>query len=521
MDTGKVKQIDARGIVAAARKEAIDGGNAIFAKGGNAVDAAIAAAFAAGVAEPFMSGIGGVGEIVLGLPDGRVHVIDCAARAPLAASERMFVVVGEATGLYAWPAVRDDGNVYGALAVTAPRMVQGLSLLHEKFGRLAWAELFAPAIALARNGVIADHFTSAILAHERPTLSRDPLAAQLYYPGGYPLTASIDGNPIQQVPNPALTEALELIAEKKALAFQPYGEIAAAVVEAVRDAGGILTHDDFAQAPTILADVAPKVNFAGWKIYGSPLPSGAMTAAEIMGALSRKPAARSAAAPERYTDFANAAEDAFKVRLADYSGEGVRGGPATATTHLSVAGLDGTVVSITLTLLSLYGSQFGLPSHGFFLNNGMMWFDPVPGKPNSVRGGARALMAVSPIVAFDQHSRRALAVGALGARRIITAVSQILENRLRYGDVPHRAVNRPRIHADGLGPVQLDHRLSDEVLTALEGRGPTMRVYHGPTTLASARAFMAEVDVEQSTLSAGIDERSMSVWDLSGGCFDD
>lgn len=511
----------ANGVVAAARKEAIDAGDAILRVGGNAVDAAIATAFALGVAEPYMAGIGGVGEIVVALPDGTVHVIDCAARAPLAATSDMFEIVGGSTGIYAWPAVSGDANVYGAMAVTAPRFVHGLKVLHERFGRAPWSDLVTPAAQLARDGVAIDHFTAAILAHEKPTFSRDPLARSLYYPEGVALCAPIDGNPAV-VRNPALAETLDLIGVEGVRPLDAGGDVAKAICETVREGGGVLDGRDFeALGPVAYDDVPAYLEFEGWAIHCSPLPSGGITAGDILRGLGSIDG--SAGAPQRYARVAAAARDAFARRFADFSGGGVAPGAKartpTATTHLSVAGADGTVVAITQTLLSLFGAQTGVQRHGFFLNNGMMWFDPRAGHANSIAGGARALMAVSPMVAIQKGGLRRFAVGALGARRIITAVAQIVENRLRFGDAPQDAVNRPRIHADGLGAVLVDHRLPPSVGALLAADGPVETVYHGPTTLNSARAFMAEVDMADGSLSAGIDERSMSVWDLSGGRF--
>jgi hypothetical protein len=79
----------------------------------------------------------------------------------------------------------------------------------------------------------------------------------------------------------------------------------------------------------------------------------------------------------------------------------------------------------------------------------------------------------------------------------------------------------PRIHADGVGPLLVDHRLSPAVREALTAVGPVELVYYGPTTLNSARAFMAEVNVADGSLAAGVDQRAMSVCDLSGGMFDE
>ena len=113
-----------------------------------------------------------------------------------------------------------------------------------------------------------------------------------------------------------------------------------------------------------------------------------------------------------------------------------------STTHLSVIDKDGIAVSLTQTLLSLWGSRVTVPGTGILLNNGMMWFDPEPGRPNSVAGGKRPLSNMAPAVVL-KDGRAVAALGASGGRRIMNCVAQIAMNLIDHGMTMQPAVERP------------------------------------------------------------------------------
>jgi gamma-glutamyltranspeptidase/glutathione hydrolase len=528
--------------VACPRREAMEIGLELLRRGGGAMDAAVAMSFAQGVAEPYMGGIGGVGEIVFCDAGGTVHVFDCAARAPLAARAEMYELVEGTSGVYPWPRTAGDANARGARSVTAPRIVPGLSEAQRRFGKLAWEEVVHPAAALARDGVELDYFSAAVLAAEMSTLAADELAGDLYYPNGAPLPPALEEPPVR-VRNERLARSLETIAERGGEAMRT-GPLARATVEAIAEAGGILVMADLERSePVVLEDVAPLVAFHGWDVYGSPLPSGGVTAAEILGLLDRWPAAPGPESPERYRQVARASHLAFADRLTLLSGDdrqaalallephtldrragddlgaspGIAAGPSrpTATTHAVAVDETGAVAVVTQTLLALFGAQLGVAEHGFFLNDGMLWFDPRPGQPTSIAPGARALSAVAPMVAMSQEDRgRRIGVAGLGARRIPTAVAQVLENVADYGMDVARAVDAPRVHVDTFAAT-VDQRLGAEVLEALakDGHEPTVGHY-GPTSLTSARASAVYADLANGEVATGVDQRARAVWDF-------
>ncbi len=123
--------------------------------------------------------------------------------------------------------------------------------------------------------------------------------------------------------------------------------------------------------------------------------------------------------------------------MPDYSSGG-------STTHLSVIDKDGVAVSLTQTLLSLWGSRVTIPGLGVIMNNGMMWFDPEPGRPNSIEGGKKPLANMSPAI-VTRNDEAVAALGASGGRRIMNCVAQIAMNLIDHDLSMQEAVTSPRI----------------------------------------------------------------------------
>jgi gamma-glutamyltranspeptidase / glutathione hydrolase len=533
--------------VIATRREAIQAGEAVLAEGGNAIDAAVAMSFVMGVVEPYNNGIGGFGEIVYRAPDGSVSVVDAAARVHPTAASDMFEVVGQPTGLYGWPAVRDDANIVGPLAVTAPRLVAGLELAHGRFGTREWASLVEPAIAIAESGVEVDYMSAAVIAHEMPTLSLDALATELYFPFGWPPAPPVEGPPLR-LPNPRLADALRAIAAEGAEAMRE-GPIRDQICRAVASGGKHALQAEGLQntEAELVTELPALVTYRGWSVYGSTRASGATTAAQILGILDHYDGLDSLSTTDRYRVIAHVSRRAFEDRLAFVSGSsptadlqqllsgdhllrcaaavrdrlngssvlgepGQSVGRATSTTHFSAVDSDGGAVSLTQTLLALYGAHVGVVESGFFLNNAMMWFDPRPNTPNSIAPGRRALSAVSPVILVSPDNSSILTVGAHGARRIISAVAQIVDAVVAMGLSVQESVNRPRVHAE-VSHATVDERLGTDLVETLQRDGLNAGPAHyGPTSLSSARACAIRCDLNGSSTTTGLDRRSSASW---------
>ncbi len=119
-------------------------------------------------------------------------------------------------------------------------------------------------------------------------------------------------------------------------------------------------------------------------------------------------------------------------------------------------------------MLSRFGSFVMSPSTGIVMNNGVMWFDPVPGRPNSMRGGAKPLSNMCPTVALSDRLG-AVGIGASGGRKIMPSVAQILSFLVDFGMDLDGAFHTPRIDVSGSGIALVDRRLGDETLNGIAG----------------------------------------------------
>jgi gamma-glutamyltranspeptidase/glutathione hydrolase len=136
-----------------------------------------------------------------------------------------------------------------------------------------------------------------------------------------------------------------------------------------------------------------------------------------------------------------------------------------------------------------------LPRSGILMNNGVMWFDPRPGRPNSIAGGKRPLTNMSPVMLRD-GGRPCFAAGASGGRRILAAVTQLLSFVTEFGMDLDRAAHHPRIDVSDPDHVAADRRLPADVLDALAADGPVQLAEHSvmPINFACPNAVVSGSD---------------------------
>ncbi|MNV14558.1 Acylase ACY 1 [compost metagenome] len=188
--------------------------------------------------------------------------------------------------------------------------------------------------------------------------------------------------------------------------------------------------------------------------------------------------------------FARALRRASEHRLRSLG----HAGGGSCTTHVSVVDSTGTMVSLTNTLLSRFGSKVVLPQTGFLMNNGMMWFDPRKGQPNSIAPGVRPLANMCPIIA-TRDGRPYMALGAAGGRQIMPAVVQLLSYVACFGLSLEDAFMSPRIDASGV-TIMVDRRARADVANRLSGEFPVEIVEDTlyPVNFAIPSAVMRDGD---------------------------
>ncbi len=553
----------AAGMVASKDVHATRAGLQMLEMGGNAVDAAVAACFAVGVVEPMSSGIGGGGYLVYQV--GEIGgVIGFPMKGPLAATPDMYELTGEAAvGNFGWAGVVNDENLDGPRSIAVPGAVAGLCEAHRRLGSLPLREVTAPAVSLARDGHYPGwHNMYALGMMASRLFAFDELRA-VFMPGGR--LPSGDATAPALIRQPQLADVLEAIGRHGASAFYA-GDVAKAITSDVRASGGILSERDLAEYEPFVWEGGLEFAYRGNTVRVPPFACAGTTSAMTLRLLDsfdvRSMGHNSAralhtyiyAARLAYADrFAYMADPAFvevpwKGLVSDGYAHARRKGispdrlgaiqagdpwafedgepsealppsaPAldSGTTHLCAMDADGGAVSLTNTLMAGFGSGFVPKGTGVVMNNGMMWFDPVAGRVNSIMPGKYPLNNMTPALVMNQDGVR-MAVGASGGRRITNCVTQLISKALDYGMGPQDAIDSPRVDCS-LPVTSVDPRLPADVVADLESRGHRIHVigdnhvqggfasFASPVAIVreSAKDFRAGVDTFHSAYAEGI-----------------
>ena len=497
-----------RGIVVAQARPGAEAGIAILEAGGNAVDAAVATALALASQEPWNSGLGGYGGYAVVHRAGQpvAEVVDFGPVAPRNLSPASFALTGGMSSQgFQWPEVVGDANIHGPLAVAVPNAVAGLEKLHSSWGRLPLSEVMVPSIALARRGLLLDWFTTLKLATCAADLRRYPESARIYLRDGLPPVPPAQGD-AGFMPLGNLAGTLEQLSRAGLRDFYD-GEVAAAFVRDQARVGGVIDATDLRNCAARIVPAMQVPWRNGRTLQLAPGMTAAPTLRDVMRTMIDAPHAGKPDAAW-YRLLAAEMRAAFAARL---DGLGAAEAPEppgreTCTTHISVCDTAGTMVSLTTTLMANMGSRVVLPETGILLNNGVMLFDPRPGRPNSLAAGKRALTNMCPVVMRD-GDRPILAAGAAGGRHIMAAVFQLMAYVADFGMAPQEAAGYPRIDVAGPDKVSADIALDHEIIAALAGDAPTATVARGiiPGNFASPNLILQRADGTRTGVS---DDRS-------------
>jgi gamma-glutamyltranspeptidase/glutathione hydrolase len=493
------------GMVVAQEARAARIGADILKNGGNAVDAAVAVGFALAVSYPRAGNLGGGGFMVIHRATGDDVAIDYRETAPAAITNRTFL---DEQGNADPRKSRDS-----ALAVGVPGTVAGLALAEQKYGsgRFTLADLIAPAIAMARDGIPFNDDRAELFPNEQARLARWPSTAKIFLrPDGSLLAL---GDPLVQSD---LAGTLETIAHDGPRAFYE-GAIAEKIVAAVKAAGGAMTLDDLKTYRPI-ERTPVRGTYRGYDIVSMPPPSsGGVELIEMLNILEGYDLAHADAAQamhlmveamkRAYADRALFLGDPDKVQnpvarliaksyAADWrkSIDPTRATPASEiraggavqpegrnTTHFSVVDRFGNAVSNTYTLNFSFGVGLIAEGTGVLLNNELDDFAVRPETPNfyGLLGreanepgpGKRPLSSMTPTIIL-KNGKPFLITGSPGGSRIITAVLQVVVNVIDRGMDIAGAVAAPRVHNQWMpDQVFAEPAVPAELVAALQARG--------------------------------------------------
>lgn len=441
----KLERRTDKGLVACQNWLAAEAGADVLARGGNAIDAAVTAALTLSVVEPWLSGIGGGGFLLRADGDsGMVDALDFNVSSPRKLDPADYpLVAGRDGDWFDWPSVEGDRNLIGYSSICVPGAIAGLATALERFGTISFAEALQPAIEHAHRGLVLDWYTVLCLAIDAEGLGRFPASAELFLKDGRAPRVPERGAKAT-LPMPGKAAMLERMARVGARDFYE-GEIAGRIVSDLQIGGSKITADEF-------RDYAPRwctpleTPYHGMCIHAMSGLSGGPTMVDALRELDETLSPGSdPLSGQTALVFARAIRQASEKRLRTLG----HANGESCTTHVSVVDRHGTMVSLTNTLLSRFGSKVVLPSAGFLMNNGVMWFDPRPHQPNSIAPGVRPLANMCPIIATSE-GRPLLALGAAGGRQIMPALVQILSYIAAFGMTLEDALHVPRLDASGV-----------------------------------------------------------------------
>lgn len=492
-----------RGMVVAPQPEAAEAGADVLAAGGNAIDAAIAAAFVQGVADPLMCGIGGFGSMHVFMPSRGVHdIVEFYARAPLGARPDMWACKLQGQTRDGFAFVLDGGiSEFGHLAVCTPGSVRGYATALERYGTLDWADAMAPAIALARRGVLVRPHMHWFWSQDQSSGGQVNTIDKLRdSPTGRAVYCRPDGTPKSPgdvLYNPDLARTLERLAAGGPDLFY-HGEMAAEIADDFQAHGGLL---DGADLRAYELSIAPPLwgEYRGHRIATSPPPASGMLLVQLLHVLQHFDIGREAhngAAHVRilaeamkrmtidkdrwmgdpaYVDVpvARLLSEPYCRGLADAISRGERakvtrpGRSDRETTHVSAVDRDGNAVALTHTL----GSPSGAITEGlgFIYNGSMSRFDPRPGHAASIAPGKRRASSAAPTIVFQNDVPR-IVIGAPGGSYIAPAIAQGISNVIDFGMSMLEAVSAPRIVAVS-DSIDVSNRVLRRVTDALAAEG--------------------------------------------------
>ena len=479
----------------------------VMANGGNAVDAAVAVGLSLAVTLPEAGNIGGGGFMLIHF-DGQAQFVDYRERAPYAAHRDMYL--DEERN------VIEGASRVGHLAVGVPGTVAGLWSAHQRFGKLPWKDLVAPAIKLARDGFPVPELLAHNIERTGPRFAGKTNFDSYF--GGW------RGGEIHV--QEELAQTLERIAEHGPDGFYK-GETADLIVAEMERGNGLISHKDLAEYSAVWREPL-RSQWRGMELLSAPPPSSGgfavvqllkmkdYLAHEFDGVAHNSPQYVHLVAEMEKRVFADRAEylgdpdytdipmdrllseEYLQARAAEVKPNEIStildvrpGLESYETTHYSIIDHDGNAVSNTYTLNLGFGSGVVVGGAGFLLNDEMDDFSVKSGVPNAfgvvgfeaneIQPGKRMLSSMSPTMLL-RDGEVELVIGTPGGSTIFTTVFQAIASIYDFGMTPAEAAGASRFHHQLLPPDRITYSpnvpLPQETISSLGDMGYNV-VPHG------------------------------------------
>lgn len=537
--TGRPPTRSPQGMVATPHYLASQAGVQMLQHGGSAVDAAIAANAVLCVAYPHMAGLGGDGFWLIADGTGdQVHAINASGPA---AQQATLVRYRSGTTV-------DDIAARGPqAALTVPGAVDGWRLAHERFGRLPWADLFAPAIGYASDGVPVSRSLADWTVHDVPILTQYPETAAVFMPGG---RVPADGDRLVQA---ALARSLQHLAGRGARGGFYEGELAERICKGIGAAGSPLKTDDFADYHAEW--VAPiSTTYRGNTVYELPPNTQGFTPLQILNMIEGYDVARWG---DGTVDYYHHLAEAVKIAFADreewltdprfvaipvekliskaycderralidpahalniatvpagipYTHPHDRRAPDGDTCYFCAADRDGMVVSLIQSIYHDFGSGVLGGDTGIVMQNRGAFFSLDEHHPNCLEPGKRTFHTLIPALMM-RDGKPCLAFGSMGGEGQPQTQAALVTRIVDFGYDVQQAIEAPRwLMGRTWGTksrnMSLEGRISDEVVRELKRRGqPVQMVTDWNDNMGHAHAI--RVDHDQGFYEGGADPR--------------
>ena len=515
------------GLVAAAHPLAAEAGARMLEQGGTAFDAAAATAAALNVVEPFMSGLAGLGSCTAWIAaERRVRVLDFVPRLPASFTADRFST--------------RESLMRGPHSVMAPGNLAGWCELVRSHGRLSLDEIFAPAVALAEDGFPLAEFGCYEIEETRPLLKAVPAIyddwARTYWAAGTRLTPGT----ILRQPDLAATFRTLATEGPDHLYRGPLGH---RIVDHLARMGGSLTMADLAAVQPVWRDPLA-VSYGGLRVHVPPPPcegfqflltlrilDGFDLAAQDRNGIRHLDAVLRAIRLAAGIRIAHNDPDPETLArlLSDESVEALRSrvrdgqpiaGPTEQwmpepppggedpghTTSFSIADREGNLVCVTQSLGSPFGSGVVVPGTGLCLNNFLFWSDVKPGSPNRSKPGGTLPMCMSPSLS-TRDGRPVLALGTPGSYGILQTQAQAMVQHVAFGLPIQAAIEAPRARLWDDRLVELEPRISRDVVEALRVRGHDARHFPADWSWRVGGIHAVALDPDTGVMTGAADPR--------------
>jgi gamma-glutamyltranspeptidase/glutathione hydrolase len=473
----------ARNVVATSQPLAAQAGLQVLRQGGNAVDAAVATAAAMAIVEPCSNGLGSDNFALVWDGHG-LHGLNSSGPAPAAWTREYFLRKhGERFPMRGWD------------AVTVPGAVAGWAALSQRFGKLPFADLLEPAIALAQEGYGVGVVTARAWARAVPHLQSQPGFREAFMPRGRA------PQPGERFAFPDAASTLRQIAATRGEAFYR-GEIAAQLAAHSAANGGAMTAADLAGfTPEWVMPIATE--FAGHTVHEIPPNGQGIAALMALGMLRHHdlaalPVDSIASQHLQIEAMKLAFADAYrwvadagamtKVGPADLLDEGYLAArarqidpkraqefghgtpPRGGTIYLAAADASGMMVSLIQSNYMGFGSGVVVPGTGVSLQNRGHCFSLEAGHPNVVAPGKRPFHTIIPGF-LTKDGRPQMSFGVMGGNMQPQGHLQTLVRMLVYGQQPQAACDAPRWKVATGRYVDCEHTMGPALVEGLRALG--------------------------------------------------